>query len=290
MKKKILDKILKATESAALENNHFSPAIRAEFFRLYQSAASRKQPKPVTKDHHIGIEIECYSVTTKHHLIELMLELDLEENMFITDDGSIEPPDNTQAMDINGQIYNTYELRVLSTEKHLAATLSKLDILIKQAKLKVNDSCGLHVHLDMRHRKVDKCYKKLMKSRDILFGIVDEDRWDNDYCLWEDDGDRYVAINKNAYHAHKTIEVRLHHGSVDTVKIHSWIRLLVKIVNSAEVPVVKKKVDVLRWAKDDKETQDYIRKNFKAKWFKERERVIKNSVIDDDFDQDEDYW
>ena len=134
---------------------------------------------------------------------------------------------------------------------------------------RVNSSCGLHVHLDMRQRRPTKCYKNLIRTQDILMQLVDSTRRNNvEYCekvnvdpallkklYFSDTGkpdyngmyigrgnqssnptyDRYTAINAQAYYKFRTIEVRLHHGSIDMTEIYNWCLLLTTIVDARTI-------------------------------------------------------
>jgi hypothetical protein len=46
-----------------------------------------------------------------------------------------------------------------------------------------------------------------------------------------------MAINPLSYKKHKTLEVRLHHGCLDSAKLGHWIDLLLAIVNSRNLNV-----------------------------------------------------
>ncbi len=129
-----------------------------------------------------------------------------------------------------------HELSVLFKEKDLTSTLKylKKDLLAIQAS--VNKTCGLHVHLDMRERGIIGSYSRLVKAQSLLFKLVDKSRHRNSFCEkspndWKDSA-HYSAINANdAFEDHNTIEVRLHHGSVNITEISGWIKLLLSIVD-----------------------------------------------------------
>ncbi len=227
----------------------------------------RYPPKPNTRQHYVGIEIECYSTLTNPETMLLLLECDLEKNVNISDDGSIDMPSGCYS----------YEFRVLSTEKALPTTLKKLDKFLKKGKFKANETCGLHVHLDMRHRDNDKCYDKLRRFQDLLYGMVNSKRWDNDYCQWSCEATlqrRMSAINLTALGEHDTIEIRLHHGSTDAKKIGNWVNLLVKMVNSKFPKEIESKKDALEFAGKDQKLKTYINKTFNPRWYSKKSAVL----------------
>ncbi len=246
----------------------------------------KKYPMPIKKENYVGIEVECFSDLEEGEVLALILFYDLEKHVNMADDGSIDADDGEQ----------TYEFRILATEKELPSVLKRLKEFFFHGQFKVNDSCGLHVHLDMRNRDVEKCYKKLIKFQDVLFGLVEADRWDSEYCQWSDPSytkyERFSAINFNAYSAHKTLEVRLHHGTLDTVKIGNWVKLLLKAIKGKELAPIKTKKDVLKLAGKDKKLKSYL-KDYNIVWFRDRKDVILNMKdnMDNnrDYDEDEDF-
>lgn len=232
---------------------------------------------PKDKQNYVGIEIECFSFLEKYEVMGLLLAYDLEKYVDIGEDCSIEAPDNKEP----------YELGILIPEKQLTPILKTLGKFLKEGNFGTNYSCGLHIHLDMRYRNVEKCYSKLLKFQDVLFGIVNSNRWDNEYCQWSDSNHKFNrgAINYLSYSKHKTLEVRLHHGCVNVTKIESWIKLLLKAIGTKEITQVKSKADAVKWAGKDTKIKSYIKRNFKTEWFDNRNKVINHEF--DGFDDDE---
>lgn len=161
----------------------------------------------------------------------------------IKDDGSINTPDHLKYMSAEITIvFNRHDREPL---KQLCSALNDLDT-------RVNKSCGLHVHLDMRDtlkRNIDaKLGQRLFSKRARrlgacvkLFGqMVPKSRRDNNYCRLGSSrktGDRYYAINLTAMEKYQTIEVRLHSGTAQFDKISNWIDLLL-LVSRNEKPLV----------------------------------------------------
>lgn len=123
----------------------------------------------------------------------------------------------------------------------------KLEQLLKvlnDAGAYVNTTCGLHVHLDMRHFKQDGqavrvLGRRLTRCLPVLKYMMPASRRNNHYCRLEmnaiNSDDRYCAINLTAFRKFQTIEVRLHSGSVSFEKISNWIDLLKAIVKSEKI-------------------------------------------------------
>lgn len=250
--------------------------LKNDYLEYMEDEGTSLTPKSTAKQNYIGIEIECFTHYDRVELLEKILDNDLSNMVQPVGDGSIEP-------DFGDDV----ELRVLIPEKSLKASLKKVEKLLVKNKFGVNDSCGLHIHLDMRNRDVDKCYKRLLKFQDVLFGMVDRERWGNDYCKFtrEDGGnDRYVAINRDSYNSHKTIEVRLHQATLDMKLIEKWINLLLRVINTGTSPKMASKADVLKWAKKQpKPLQSYIKKHFNEKWFERKKRVVGGDYDDEGY-------
>lgn len=250
------------SDKTFLKSSHFDFDNLAEDYSDYISE-NTVSLKPTKKTNYIGIEMECYSHYSYFELMDKINKLKLNKIVQVVGDGSIEPDFGTST-----------EFRILLPESQLALGLKKISKLFTKGKFGVNDSCGLHVHLDMRNRNVEKCHKQLLKFQDVLFGLVSEDRWSNNYCKYatkHNQGDRYLAINKQrAYIKHKTIEIRLHQGTLDFKRIEQWSKLLLKIINGKDVAPKPVKADIVNWTKKQKVLSDYVTKNYTDDWFKQK--------------------
>jgi hypothetical protein len=268
IKPKVLSKILNDKEF------DYKEELLDRYHSYLRLKNRRLRPKRKVLTNYIGMEIECFTRLSHEEVTAKILEHDLEKNVAITSDGSIRPT-----------FGSGIELRVLFKQKTLSTDIKKLAVLLNKKTFGVNKSCGLHVHLDMRNRNWKQCYDKLMKFQDVLFGMVKPERWNNYFCKYmhnnttvsgySSHGTRHVSINKNAYKQHKTIEVRVHHGTLDVIEIEKWINLLLKVIGPEELPDVKNKNDVLTWAKGNKNLHSYLMKNFNDDWFRTKLRIIK---------------
>jgi hypothetical protein len=222
---------------------------------------------PTAGIQYVGIEVECFAKMNRISLQKLFFKYDLEAYLMIGSDSSIRPPDDDQ-------IYHAFELRLLIPQGELSATLKRIGKVFRLARLKTNESCGLHVHLDMRQRNPSECFDKLLNFQDVLFALVNKDRWNNEYCRQtaRDDIDHHMGINyARAFAAHRTIEVRMHHGCVDCNQIEKWVRLLLNVIQGKNAPEVISKKTVLKWKGLNKKLRHYVRRNFKDEWFDEKE-------------------
>lgn len=144
------------------------------------------------------------------------------------------------------------EIAIVAKSKHIAEIVTKVCQALAEHDAYVNKTCGLHVHLDMRGEDVNRAFSSLVKSQNLLYGMVPMSRYNNTYCKPNKSrdmstyGSRYYGINPQSYSEHKTLEIRLHSGSINAEKINNWIKLLQKIAYSKRrIPIkVKKATDI----------------------------------------------
>lgn len=187
-----------------------------------------KIKKPKTKDKYLGIEIECF---TRHldNLIDYLIYYNLDEYCQVSDDGSIQE-----------EFGEPLELKFLVKESEYKKVLMKICKILQITKCGVNESCGLHVHLDMRSRNKQRVFKSLIKNMFTLYAINPEERLVNAYCQPNNlekknykHHSKYSGINSGtAYKNHKTFEVRIHRGTTEYKDIINWIGICVAIVNN----------------------------------------------------------
>ncbi len=204
----------------------------------YRSLLSREQPltflqrlrrAPLSPaefryDRAIGVEIECFGPSLGNKLPVWCRE---------ATDGSLRW--HTSGPERNMGI----EFRCLIARATLEHKLNRICSLLVGHK--VNKTCGLHVHLDMRgktFKEVTKIARNYNKWLYALREFVPESRRNNDqYCAWGiSTRNRYHAVNVCSFERHKTLEIRLHSGTTDFTKIISWIRLLELIALTNKSP------------------------------------------------------
>lgn len=138
----------------------------------------------------------------------------------------------------------------------------------------IQNCCGLHVHVDARDfdyldlRRLALLYSKVEEA---LYDLVKTDRKNSHYCrpcgkyyakslskmtgmdkqtmstaiqrtirgqaadnYREFDGSRYHGLNLHAYFEHKTVECRMHHGSIDPQEITKWGILWASLLDYAK--------------------------------------------------------
>jgi hypothetical protein len=194
-----------------------------------------KSKSPTTEDNYIGVEIECFTKKSHEDLGRMFFESGLAKYICVKSDGSV-------SSHLSGHV--GVEVAVLSKESESAEIIEKVCEVLARAEAKVNKSCGLHVHLDMRNRISEIAFKNLLASQDILFAMNPYSRQLGTYCrkLSESNmfkvlkqGDRYCGINPTALQKYNTLEIRIHSGTVLDIKINNWIKILKSIINETKV-------------------------------------------------------
>lgn len=190
----------------------------------------QKAKKPTTPDSYVGIELEFASRLTVDELRDLVAEKRLHRSVRVINDSSIEPQMGWP---------HKAEVCVLSKFSELTQTLGALKPLITPEKFAVNQSCGLHVHLDARNEDVRRMYRNLACMQPLLFKLAHPERRTNRFCYpvmspditMPYDEDHYAAISKSSYRKHRSIEVRIHESTLDLGLVEKWARLLKTIAD-----------------------------------------------------------
>ena len=153
---------------------------------------------------------------------------------------------------------NTFELvsPILHGEQGLEE-LEKVCWVLDLCNAKVNDTCGLHVHMDAAEFDL-ATWKNLILTYKRLEGVIDNfmprSRRNNHYCKTLTtisevkinrasnisdlraafSHNRYHKVNLEAYTRHRTVEFRQHGGSTNFTKMSAWIHFLAKMITFAK--------------------------------------------------------
>lgn len=200
-----------------------------------QKVSVAKYPLKGDINPYIGIELEYASALSLAEVSDLIIEHDLQDSVRVMNDNSIR---------VNEIYKYKVEFCILTKWTELKDTLIKLKPIIfdKPQYFSPNTSCGLHVHLDMRHDNPNRVFRNLTSMQSLLFDLVAGHRKNNTYCIPvettdfddvnEDDDDlHYHAISKGSYFKQKTIEVRIHQSTLSLTQIDRWITLLKRIAD-----------------------------------------------------------
>ena len=130
-----------------------------------------------------------------------------------------------------------------------------LNSLSKFKLLRVNDSCGTHVHIDKSdttYAVVKDIEKVYLDNITVINRLITPKRVFNNYCVpsvcsprkteeelmamsaEELKKDKYHVVNTNAWFYFKTMEFRQYNSTLDIKSLLSWVEFLHKLVNNYE--------------------------------------------------------
>lgn len=186
-------------------------------------------------------------------------------------DGSLRPDSGQVGVEIT---------LLLNTDKGFGPLVALCELLKTKFKVKVNTSCGLHVHFDYSKKGLGEAQlaaKRVAKFIPILALLQPESRRCNSYCkprVSKLRGDRYYAVNMTSYQKHGTIEIRMHSGSVDAAKIQNWVNLLRTIFSTPVIGRVNSIQDMF----DKLSLKDELVKYVDERYYKFNELVASPEV------------
>lgn len=221
-----------------------------------QTAATIAPAIDYTFNRNFGIEIEAYNCTRERLARELTAA---GINVQVEGYNHTDHTDHWKLVtDSSLSGNNTFELvsPILHGEQGLEE-LEKVCWVLDLCNAKVNDTCGLHVHMEAAEFDLST-WKNLILTYKRLEGVIDNfmphSRRNNRYCkaltaITENSikharniGDlraaffhnRYHKVNLEAYARHRTVEFRQHGGSTNFTKMSAWIHFLAKMITFAK--------------------------------------------------------
>jgi hypothetical protein len=195
---------------------------------------------PTTKEHHIGVEIEFASKQNIEQVCDALFEAGLGKHIHAKRDGSISQPPGHP---------NQVEIAVIAKQSEIKDVIKKVcDVLNNKLNIVIDKTCGLHVHLDMRNRKVENCYANLIYMQRYLYSMSPAARKKQsvraggrvtegfsapiESAKFHVPEEHYWGVNALTYRKFQTIEVRMHSGSSQARKINNFISFLTAIVDA----------------------------------------------------------
>lgn len=202
-----------------------------------------KKPAKEFKSNYIGIELELFCKLDRPKLLQKFVDAKLAGYVYVKDDGSLRPENN----------YYPHEVTICCRQDDVQSVVPRIIKVLRspECDAAVNNSCGMHVHIDIRNRDPYVTYERLVRGLPLLSRLVPKDRMGNRYCRMNEisnlseyyrDGKvelgpiadrefRYQAINPMSAASHRTIEVRLHSGTVNSEKIINWVQICTSIAD-----------------------------------------------------------
>lgn len=221
------------------------------------------QPEPTalpvldyTFNRRFGIEIEAYNCR-----MDVLVDALREEGIQVSAENYNHTTRNHWKLVTDSSLSgnNTFELvsPVLEGQNGLKE-LKKVCWVLDACGVKVNASCGLHIHFDAANFSL-QTWKNIAISYKHIESVIDkfmpESRQNNNYCrslrnITEQkinnaqsidnlqqvafENTRYFKVNPQSYSRHKTIEFRQHGGSINYDKISNWVLFLNGLVTFAQ--------------------------------------------------------
>ena len=204
-----------------------------ELNEKYAMQIIKEHKKPTTSENYVGIEIEMISSKSIEEMNKELIKARLHRFVNVGTDGSIQA-------EVSG--LKTMELRICLPESLLETKLKEITQVLRKNDCYANRSCGMHVHVDMRNRDPELVYRNFFRVQQLLIDSQPTSRRTNSYCkpatkpskkLSEFNDERYQAINTASYEKNdmKTIEIRIHEGTVKFKDIFNWTMFLTGIAS-----------------------------------------------------------
>lgn len=272
-------------------NNYTIHMVAGEIMRLKEELKLKKvfeSKKPLNNEHHVAVEIEFISKGDKYTLAKLLAKVGVENYVTLKDDGSLRAEEEYKFC---------HELCVIAPQKEFKDVLRRVINVLDEAGSRVNKTCGLHVHIDVRNRNKEQVFANLVNAQDILYAMNPNSRLTGldengerrtcysqkvtttDFDVEMAGTERYKGINAKSYSKHKTIEVRIHSGSTNFEKIFNWVCILLAIADKDKVyktKVSEPELFVKRFDLDD-EILAYIKQRI-AKFNKDGKHITVSEV------------
>lgn len=191
------------------------------------------QKAPSINKNHVGIELEFCAPVTEHRLAYELSKAGIDKYAQLKEDRSLRPKEKE----------NAFELAILLPETNYKTKLGQIIKILEKYKANATDRrCGLHIHLDMRNRSHRTVYNNFIACQGVLLKLIDPKRIDTEFCRavksrkWPDEfkgnrEERYKTVNAASFYKYRTIEIRMHEGSVNFKAICHWVDILLKIAN-----------------------------------------------------------
>lgn len=231
-----------------------------------------KSPIKYSKHNYVGIELELFTKLKRDQMEEIFINNGLAGKVQIKSDGSI----NVDIPD-----YYSHEVTFLCKENEIKETVKTVCSILnhENSSARVNNSCGFHLHLDIRNRNPYTSYNNLVKGLPLLNSIVPFNRVKGssaeEYCEQNEcddlhqyypteesmnnpSGSRYQAINPASVGKYKSIEVRLHSGTTNPNKILKWFEICKTLADSPALDRTIETIEDFKTLNQDQDLLNYI--------------------------------
>jgi hypothetical protein len=139
--------------------------------------------------------LEFISKKDQSFICDKLHEAGLARHVHMHGDGSIQ---------VTADYKYAHEMNILVKQSEYKEIVKRIcEVLNGQCEVSVNKSCGLHVHIDMRKRDVNKCFHNLVTMQQFLYAMLPAARRNSKYSYPVkgtkiQNRDRYHGVNAEA--------------------------------------------------------------------------------------------
>lgn len=213
-----------------------------------------------TFNRRFGVEIEAYNCQ-----MNVLVDALREEGIQVSAESYNHTTRNHWKLVTDSSLSGNYTFELVSPVLEGEVGLQeikKVCWVLDACGVKVNASCGLHIHFDAANFSL-QTWKNIAISYKHIESVIDkfmpESRRNNRYCrslreITEQninnaqsiialqeiafENTRYFKVNPQSYSRHKTIEFRQHAGSINYDKISNWVLFLNGLVTFAQQQLI----------------------------------------------------
>jgi hypothetical protein len=124
------------------------------------------------------------------------------------------------------------EYKVLAKSTVIASEVAELVQELWKRRARVNRSCGLHVHLDVRQigdARRTELLDWMQRTEQAWFGLMPPSRCGSSYARLMTETNRNDHFTWAHVTSYNTVEIRLHGGTLNPYKIAGWVTALVHL-------------------------------------------------------------
>lgn len=237
-------------------------------YKKMMSRLAEEQPTSVPElnysfNRRFGVEIEAYNCSRERLARELQ-----EAGINVAVEGYNHTTRSHWKLVTDSSLSGNQTFELVSPVLVGEAGLKELETVcwvLDLCDVKVNDSCGLHVHMDAVDFTIDTwknlalTYKHIER---IIDGFMPVSRRNNRYCKTLRNiaaprianattiselqqvfsHDRYHKLNLESYTRHNTVEFRQHSGTTNFTKMENWIRFISRMITFAQAGILSERV------------------------------------------------
>ena len=248
--KRLLELGLTRRQVADLTGGNYG-FVQNVFAKYFPEQVQSKTYSFIPFNRKFGVEIEAHGVSRARIALKLT-----EAGINVEVQGYNHNTANCWKLVTDGSVHGTEAWELVSPILQGLEGLNELEqvcTVLEQNRVKINKSCGLHIHFDaqgMRTEQVKNLLVNYANFEEIIDSFLPQSRRanNNTYCRsvkgFEERmaslttisqmanlmSSRYYKINLQSYSRHQTVEFRQHSGTVEFEKISNWIKFLHNLV------------------------------------------------------------